>query len=77
MASGIMYVYDILDENGEFLNHNDITRKFDTGWHFVNMLQLRLSMPLEWRMSAQNIIASDKVTAPFAYAEGNLTCYPT
>ena len=30
MASGIMYVYDILSEIGDILIHTDITRLFDT-----------------------------------------------
>ena len=38
---GIIYVYDILDENGEFLSQTEITRKFNTWCHFLDMLQLR------------------------------------
>ena len=34
MECGIVYVYDILDENGEFVSHAEITRKFDTGCHY-------------------------------------------
>ena len=64
---GITYVYDILDENGEFLSHTKIRRKFNTRCHFLNMLQLRLSMPLEWRRSIQNSVTSNKVTSPFVY----------
>ena len=72
MECGIIYVYDILDENGEFLSHTEITRKFNTRCHFLNMLQLRQSMPLEWRRSIQNSVTSNKVTSPFVYDSGKL-----
>ena len=72
MECGIIYVYDILDENGEFLSHTENTRKFNTRCHFLNMLQLRQSMPLEWRRSIQNSVTSNKVTSPFVYDGGKL-----
>ena len=72
MECGIIYVYDILDENGEFLSHTEITRKFNTRCHFLNMLQLRQSMPLEWRRSIQNSVISNKVTTPFVYDSGKV-----
>ena len=72
MDCGIIYVYDILDENEEFLSHIDITRKFNTRRHFLNMLQLRQSMPLEWRRSIQKSVTSNKVTSPFVYDGGKL-----
>ena len=67
---GVIHVYDILNENGELLSHNEITRKFNTRCHFLNMLQLRQSMPLEWRRSIQNSVTSNKVTSPFVYDGG-------
>ena len=36
------------------------------------MLQLRQSMPLEWRRSIQNSVTSNKVTSPFVYDGGKL-----
>ena len=69
MECGIIYVYDILDENGEFLSHTEITRKFNTRCHFLNMLQLRQSMPLG---SIQNSVTSNKVTTPYVYDSGKL-----
>ena len=49
-----MESYEILDENGEFLSHTETARKFDTKCHFLNMLQLRQSMPPEWRRPIRN-----------------------
>ena len=37
---GIVYVHDVLDENGGFLSHTEIARKFNTRCHFLNILQL-------------------------------------
>ena len=72
MECGIIYVYDILDENEEFFSHTEITRKFNTRYHFLNTLQLRQGMPLEWRWSIQNSVTSNKVTSPFVYDGGKL-----
>ena len=58
---GIAYVHDVLDENGEFLSHTEITRKFNTRCHFLNILQLRQSIPLEWRKSIQRCVTTSKV----------------
>ena len=69
---GIIYVYDILDENGEFLSHTEITRKSNTRCYFLNMLQSRQSMPLEWRQSIQNSVTSNKAKSPFVYDGGKL-----
>ena len=72
MECGIIYVYGILDENGEFLSQTEITRKFNTRCHFLNMLQLRQSIPLEWRRSIQNGVTSNKVTSHFVHDSGKL-----
>ena len=72
MECGIIYLYDILDENGEFLSHTEITRKFNIRCHFLNMLQLRQSIPPEWRRSIQDGVTSNKVTSPFVYDSGKL-----
>ena len=51
VGCGIVYVHGVLDENGGFLSHTDIARKLNTRRLFLNILQLRQSIPLEWRKS--------------------------
>ena len=74
---GIVYVHDVLDENGGFLSHTEIARKFDTRCHFLNILQLRQSIPLEWRKSIQRCVTTSKVRAPFVYDEGKIHLLPS
>ena len=47
-------------------------RKFNTICHFLNMIQLLQSIPLEWRRSIQNSVTSNKITSPFVYDGGKL-----
>ena len=45
----ILKVNDLLGTNGEFLTHTQISKKFNIRCNFLNVLQLRQSLPLEWR----------------------------
>ena len=69
---GIVCVHDVLHQNGEFLSHIEIARKFNTRCHLLNILQLRQSIPLEWRKSIQRCVTTSKVRAPFVYDEGKI-----
>ncbi len=46
---GIVKVDDILDNNGGILNEICINEKFNVNCNFMNVLQLRQSIPIEWR----------------------------
>ena len=74
---GIVYVHDVPDENGGFLSHTEIAKKFNTRCHFLNILQLRQSIPLEWRKSIQRCVTTNKVRAPFVYDEGKIRLLPS
>ena len=74
---GIVYVRDVLDENGGFLSHTEIARTFNNRCHFLNILQLRQSIPLEWRKSIQRCVTTSKVRAPFVYDGGKIHLLPS
>ena len=74
---GIVYVHDVLHENGGFLSHTEIARKFNTRCHFLNILQLRQNIPLEWRKSIQRCVTTNKIRAPFVYDEGKIHLLPS
>ncbi len=41
----IMYIKDILSDNSNFLSHQEINDKYNVGCNFLNILQLRQSIP--------------------------------
>jgi hypothetical protein len=51
---GILKINDIIHSSGHFLDHTEISCKFDIKCNFLNILQLRQSLPLEWRSVLQN-----------------------
>ena len=51
VAKGICKIKDLIDEHGNFLDHNRISEKFQVNCNFINTLQIRLSIPLSWRKS--------------------------
>ncbi len=44
----IMYI-DLPSDNSTFLNHQEINDKYNIGCNFLNILQLRQSIPFAWR----------------------------
>ena len=46
---GIKQVYNIIRDDGEFLDHNEIKEIYDINCNFLNVLQIRQSLPLNWR----------------------------
>ncbi len=44
-----MYIKDLLSDNGTFLSHHEINDKYSVGCNFLNILQLRQSIPFAWR----------------------------
>ena len=53
-AKGIVQIHDIIKENGDFLNHSEIKEKYDINCNFLNSLQIRHSLPMEWRQLIRN-----------------------
>ncbi len=45
----IMYIKDFLSDNSNFLSHQEINDKYNVGCKFLNILQLRQSIPFIWR----------------------------
>ena len=48
---GILYIDDIVNENGEFLSHEEINIKNDLHVTFLDILSLRSAIPREWKDS--------------------------
>ena len=48
LQNGIVCVQDLLGENGGFLSHEEINHKYGLRCNFLNVLQLRHSLPYEW-----------------------------
>jgi len=46
---GVIEINDLLNENGDFLSHDNIRDKYNIECSFLEMLQLRQSIPLQWR----------------------------
>ncbi len=44
-----MYIKDILSDNSNFVRHQEINGKYNVGCNFLNILQLRQSIPFSWR----------------------------
>ncbi len=48
---GILYIKDILDDNGNFLNHRELTSKYKLNMSVTEYLQLKTCIPREWERS--------------------------
>ena len=71
-TKGIQYVSDILNANGDFLSHNKISEKFGVRCHFLQALQIRQSLPLEWRRVIRTEYSHKPVREPFIHFNGTL-----
>ena len=71
-TKGIQYVSDILNANGDFLSHNEISEKFGVRCHFLQALQIRQSLPLEWQRAIQTEYSHKPVREPFGHFNGTL-----
>ncbi len=58
---GILYIKDILDDNGDFLTHNEMISKYKLATTFIECLQLKSCIPTEWKdqISKFNILANN------------------
>jgi hypothetical protein len=64
---GILYVRDLLDQNGNFLSSDDLNNKFGLESNFLNILQLRQSIPLVWRglLNVANFVTFEDINGLF------------
>ena len=70
---GIVYVHDVLNNNNEVLNYVEINQKFNTRCHFLDALQLRQSLPLEWRRALRNHNSNIAILRePYIYNQGEI-----
>ncbi len=51
----IMYIKD----NSNFLRHQEINDKYHVGFNFLNILQLRQSIPFSWRKAIHGIVVKN------------------
>ena len=65
MEHNILTINDLLDDKGVFLGHEDLSRKFGINCNFLQILQIRQSIPLEWRttLSDATLINTEKCIA--------------
>ena len=47
---GILFIHHILDKEGQFLSHTEISNKYNVTCNFLEILQIRMAIPLEWRV---------------------------
>ena len=50
----IKYINDIVDENGDFLSHNDINTMYNLNISFLDILSIKSAIPMHWREMLKN-----------------------
>ena len=71
--NGITQIYNIIRDDGEFLDHNEIQEMYGINCNFLNVLQIRQSLPLNWRQLIKNKAVTTKVSVPFVNFNGKPT----
>ena len=66
-------MYNIICDDGEFLDHNEIKEMYDINCNFLNALQIRQSLPLNWSQLIKNKAVTTKVSVPFVNFSGKPT----
>ena len=62
---GIKQVCNIIRDDGEFLDHNEIKEIYDINCNFLNVLQIRQSLPLYWRQLIKKQSSNDQGQCSF------------
>ena len=70
--AGILRVYDIIGNNGSFLDANEIFQKYRIEVNFLELLQIRQSIPFEWRRIIENSVYTCNVDGPFFAYNGKV-----
>ena len=55
MRKGILQISDIVNEEGNLMDHVTINRKFNTTWTFLDLLKVRLTLPNKWKKMLLNL----------------------
>ena len=68
-GEGIRFIHDLLDNNGKFLSHSEISRKYDIKCTFLETMQIRMAIPLNWRKKLNKEVVNEDnyTTAPKLY----------
>ena len=72
MQHGILKVNDIIDNNGDFLSHEALSQNYGLHCNFLNTLQLRHSIPMEWREMLLQSKECDILNEPFVIVENKM-----
>ena len=48
-SKGIMFIHNLIERNGHFMSHTDISRKYGVKCSFLELLQIRMAIPIKWR----------------------------
>ena len=56
---GIKHIRDLLDENGNFLSMDELNTKYDINCNFILVLQVRQSIPYQWRQKLKNFTSEN------------------
>ena len=59
-------IHHILDKEGQFLSHTHISAKYNVTCHFLELLQIRMAIPIEWRVKLRShpVMANNYPTEP-------------
>ena len=64
--AGIHKINDIVNHNGKFLTEHELVEKFGIRTNFLELLQIRQSLPYAWRKAlSENRSEIDQATEPF------------
>jgi hypothetical protein len=72
LNKGIKFINDIIDDNGTFLNSQQLNLKFNININFLNTLQVRDSIPLEWKGSVANSEKHETINQCFTIVNGKI-----
>jgi len=78
MNNGIMYITDLLHSNGQFLSHIEISEKYNINCNFINAMQIRQSISMEWRTVVQTskppVIKTEERCYPSIFIKDKRCC---
>ena len=65
LSAGVYRINDILDDEGNFFNLNQMYEKYNIRTNFFELLQIRQSMPFDWRNLLRNSPDCADVSRPY------------
>ena len=73
---GIKYVKDIINNDGSFITNEKLNNEYNIKGNFLQSLQLRLSLPVQWREKLKGNIENNKGGELGIKSQGNGTFKP-